>query len=249
MRLGKNSKTSRVSRLFKLISFACFIAGAAFVVLLVLSGIESVQYWWQTYQDFLTTAQIKVENMEDKGFLFLTLMFLFGFKAFWPLYPLSLLVAVTGVVFPFYIAIPINIAGMILHYSLKYVWGKRMGPGGVNLILKKNETLSRFIKMNDTGNPWLLVIFRLIPFIPVNPVSQLYGSMGFDYGKFLLLSLAGYMPLLCSYTLVGRNAYNPLSAGFLIPLMVLAFAGSAVAYIISIILNYQKYRSEKHDSN
>ncbi|MBQ7596361.1 MAG: TVP38/TMEM64 family protein [Clostridia bacterium] len=187
--------------------------------------------------------------MENKWLLFLTLMFLFGFKAFWPLYPLSLVCAATGVVFPFYIAIPVNIAGMILHYTLKYIWGKRMGPGGVNLILKKNETLSRFIKMNDTGNPWLLVILRFIPFIPVNPVSQLYGSMGFNYGKFILLSLAGYMPLLCSYTLVGRNATNPLSAGFLIPLIVLAFAGSAVAYTISIILNYQKYRSEKNGSD
>lgn len=218
-------------------------------MLLFLSGNESVQRWWQGYQDSLTNAQIKVENMENKSILVLTLMFLFLFKAFLPLYPISLVCAVSGVVFPFYIAIPINIAGMALHYTVKYIWGKRMGPGGVNLILKKNETLRRFIKMDAAGNPWLLVILRLIPFFPVNPVSQLYGSMGFPFGKFLLLSLAGYMPLLCSYTLVGRNAYNPLSAGFLIPLIIIAFVSSAVAYIIHIILNYQKNRSEKNVKN
>lgn len=222
------------------------IAGVTFVVLLILSGSDSVQRWWQTYQDYLSDAQEKVENMNNKGYLFLTLMFLFMFKAFWPLYPLSILCAISGVVFPFYIAIPVNICGMVIHYTIKYIWGKRMGPGGVNIILKKNETIRRIFKTEDAGNPWLLAVMRLIPFIPVNPISQLYGSLGFKYGKFLILSLIGYMPLLCSYTFVGRHVFNPLSAGFLIPLAVLSFAGAAVAYIISAIMNYQKNRSDKN---
>ena len=232
--------------MFKFISFVSFLAGIAFVILLVLSHSESVQHWWQTYQDYLSDAQLKVEQLDDKVYIVMMLMFLFAFKAFIPLYPLSILCAISGVVFPVYIAIPLNMAGMSLHYTIKYVWGKRMGPGGANLILKKNETIRRIIQKDDVGNPWLLVLFRIIPFFPVNPVSQLYGSMGFKYWKFLILSLLGYMPLLCSYTIVGRNAYNPLSAGFLVPLMILSFLGSAVAYIISIGLNRSKNRSEKN---
>ena len=232
--------------MFKFISFVSFLAGIAFVILLVLSHSESVQHWWQTYQDYLSDAQLKVEQLDDKVYIVMMLMFLFAFKAFIPLYPLSILCAISGVVFPVYIAIPLNMAGMSLNYTIKYVWGKRMGPGGANLILKKNETIRRIIQKDDVGNPWLLVLFRIIPFFPVNPVSQLYGSMGFKYWKFLILSLLGYMPLLCSYTIVGRNAYNPLSAGFLVPLMILSFLGSAVAYIISIGLNRSKNRSEKN---
>lgn len=235
--------------MFKIISIICFAAGIALVVLLHFSGNESVRHWWQTYENYLSEMQMKVENMDNKGYLFLTLMFLFGFKAFWPLYPLSILCAAAGVVFPFYIAIPVNIAGMIIHFTIKYLWGKRMGPGGVNLILQKNETIRRLIRTEDAGNPWLLVVFRFVPFIPVNSVSQLYGSLGFSYRKFLLLSLAGYMPLLCSYTLVGRNAHNPLSAGFLIPLIILAFSGAVISLVISIVLKYQKNRSEKNVSN
>ena len=232
--------------MFKFISFVSFLAGIAFVILLVLSHSESVQHWWQTYQDYLSDAQLKVEQLDDKVYIVMMLMFLFAFKAFIPLYPLSILCAISGVVFPVYIAIPLNMAGMSLNYTIKYVWGKRMGPGGANLILKKSETIRRIIQKDDVGNPWLLVLFRIIPFFPVNPVSQLYGSMGFKYWKFLILSLLGYMPLLCSYTIVGRNAYNPLSAGFLVPLMILSFLGSAVAYIISIGLNRSKNRSEKN---
>lgn len=176
-------------------------------------------------------------------------MFLYSFKAFIPLYPLSLVCAATGAVFPVYFAVPINIAGMALHYTLKYVFGKRLGPGGANMIIQRSETIRSIMKTDDAGNPWLLVAFRLIPFFPVNPVSQLYGSLGFKYWKFLLLSLFGYMPLLLSYTLVGRNVYNPLSAGFLIPLIVLSVLGAIVSYAIRVMLFYTAKRRKNNVKN
>lgn len=176
-------------------------------------------------------------------------MFLYAFKAFIPLYPLSLVCAATGAVFPVYIAVPINIAGMSLHYTLKYVFGKRLGPGGVNTILQRSETIRSIMKTDDAGNPWLLVLLRLIPFFPVNPVSQLYGSLGFKYWKFLLLSLLGYSPLLLSYTIVGKNIYNPLSAGFLLPLIVLSILGAIVSYTIRALWFYTEKRRSNNVKN
>lgn len=220
-----------------------------FIVLLVLSWNDHVQLWWQTYQDYLTTAQTQVEEIGNKGYIIFTILFLFAFKAFIPLYPLSLVCAATGVVFKVYIAVPINIIGILLHYTLKYVFGKRLGPGGVNNILQRSETIRSIMKTDDAGNPWLLVIFRLIPFFPVNPVSQLYGSLGFKYWKFLCLSLLGYLPLLLSYTIVGRHAYNPLSAGFLLPLIVLAVLGAIVSYAIRVLLFYSEKRRKNNVKN
>lgn len=221
----------------------------AFVVLLVLSWNDHVQLWWKTYQDYLINAQMHVEDLGNKGYLIFTIMFLFAFKAFIPLYPLSLVCAATGAVFPVYFAVPINILGMTLQYTLKYVFGKRLGPGGVNTILQRSETIRSIMKTDDAGNPWLLVAFRLIPFFPVNPVSQLYGSLGFKYWKFLLLSLLGYSPLLLSYTIVGRNVYNPLSAGFLLPLIVLAALGAIVSYAIRVLLFYSAKRRKNNVKN
>lgn len=220
-----------------------------FIALLVLSWNDHVQLWWKTYQDYLATAQIQVEELGNKVYLIFTIMFLFAFKAFIPLYPLSLVCAAAGAVFPVYFAIPINIFGMILHYTLKYVFGKRLGPGGVNVILQRSETIRSIMKTDDAGNPWLLVVLRLIPFFPVNPVSQLYGSLGFRYWKFILLSLLGYSPLLLSYTIVGRNVYNPLSAGFLLPLIVLAVLGAIVSYAIRVLLFYSEKRRKNNVRN
>ena len=246
--LEKNRKRAIIRNLFRFATIGCAALAVIFTVLLILSWNDHVQMWWKTYQDYLLDAQKQVENMGSKMYLIFTVMFLFAFKAFIPLYPLSLVVAATGAVFPVYFAVPINIIGMTLHYTLKYLFGKRLGPGGVNNILQRSETIRAIMKTDDAGNPWLLVVFRMIPFFPVNPVSQLYGSLGFEYWKFLLLSLLGYSPLLMSYTIVGKNIYNPLSAGFLLPLIVLSVLGAIVSYAIRMLWFYTEKRRNNNDN-
>lgn len=249
MTVNRKKRRSLTIKLLNMFTVLCAVFAVIFIVLLILSGNDHVQLWWKTYQDYLATAEERVGEMGNKGYLIFTIMFLFAFKAFIPIYPLSLVCAATGAVFPVYIAAPINLLGMSLHYTLKYVFGKRLGPGGASLIIQKSETIRSIMKTDDTGNPWLLVLFRLIPVFPVNPVSQLYGSLGFKYWKFLLLSLLGYSPLLMSYTIVGRNVYNPLSAGFLLPLIVLSILGAIVSYSVKGLLFYSEKRRRENVKN
>ncbi len=232
--------------MFNLAALVLFTIAIALAVMLILSTNAQVQLWWQTYQDYLNIVQQRVENMGSEGYLLFTLMFLFAFKSFFPIYPISIVCAATGVVFPFYVAIPVNILGMSLHYTLKYVWGKRIGPGGVNVILKRNETLRIIMKKDGTGNPWLLVLFRFMPVFPTNPVSQLYGSMGFNYWLFLGLSLLGNSPFIISYTIVGRHAYNPFSVGFLLPLIIVFAFSAIVCYLAGVFFYYTKKRRKKN---
>ena len=243
--LDKVKRHAVTRNLLRFATIGCAALAVIFAVLLVLSWNDHVQLWWKTYQDWLLDAQIQVEEMGNKGYLIFTILFLFAFKAFIPLYPLSLVCAATGAVFPVYFAVPINILGITLQYTLKYAFGMRLGPGSVNNILQRSETIRLIMKTDDAGNPWLLTVFRLIPFFPVNPVSQLYGALGFKYWKFLLLSLLGYMPLLMSYTIVGRNVYNPLSAGFLLPLIVLSVLGAIVSYTIRALWFYTEKRRKR----
>ena len=58
--------------------------------------------------------------------------------------------------------------------------------------------------------------------MPVNTISGVYGSFEFGLGRFLLLSVIGYMPKIISFTFIGRNVFDPLSAEFIVPIMVFA---------------------------
>jgi uncharacterized membrane protein YdjX (TVP38/TMEM64 family) len=83
-----------------------------------------------------------------------------------------------------------------------------------------------------------------VPSFPVNPVSQIYGAMGFDYADFVLISLLGFLPKIISYTIVGQNALRPLSAPFLIPLIII-FTLSGVSTIgINMMLWKQRQKGE-----
>lgn len=239
----KNSQSSAV-KLLRLGSLLCFLLTIVFAVLLVLSGNEQVQNWYMTYQNYLLSAELAVKNINDKFAVFLVIIFLYVFKAIFPvyLYPLPALCTVMSAVFPPYCSIPMNILGLVCLYSIKYFWGTKTGSSGVQSLLNKNKTIQYFVERDGRGNPWLLVLFRIIPGMPVNLVSKLYGAMGFSYLKFIILSVSGYLPLLVSYTFIGYNLFNPLSAAFLLPFIIIFAFGTISMLSVSVVLRAQKKR-------
>ena len=60
--------------------------------------------------------------------------------------------------------------------------------------------------------------------MPVNTISSVYGSLDFGLSRFLVLSVIGYLPKIISFTFIGRNVFDPLSAEFIVPIMIFAFA-------------------------
>jgi len=170
---------------------------------------------------------IELENFIlklDKTWQFLAaIMLLFSIKSFFPIYATSTVCFLSGVVLPSYVAIPVNIMGFSVLISIRYFMGRRFGAGGAWKMISKTEKLRKLIEQDGTGNPALLIALRLIPGVPINSISRIYGSLDFGYGEYVALSLIGFMPKLISFTLVGRNVYDPLSAGFLLPIIIIMF--------------------------
>jgi len=221
--IKQKGKVNIAVKMMHVISAVSFILTGVFIVLLIVSQNDVVRQSYQSYLDYLVSAEYKVAHMNDKFSVFLVILFLYAFKAVFPvyLYPLSAVCTITSAVFPAYFSIPINLIGLGLLYTIKYFWGKKVGATAVQSILNKSETVAYLIQRDGKGNPWLLALFRLVPGIPINLVSQLYGAMGFRYKYYLILSFIGYAPLLISYTFIGRNVFNPFSAAFLLPFVLL----------------------------
>ncbi|MCD7828805.1 MAG: hypothetical protein LUG85_09780, partial [Clostridiales bacterium] len=95
--------------------------------------------------------------------------------------------------------------------------------------IRKSRIARNIIESEGRGNPWVLLIFRVIPGFPVNSISKLYGAMNFPYWKYILISVGGYLPRLASYIVIGRNVSNPFSLKFSVPLILLCvFSGLAL---------------------
>lgn len=237
--------------IIKLTRFASFLSFAlciVFIVLLFLSKNDDIRLWYSKYLEYLAASEYKVEHMDDKYSIFLIVLFLYAFKAVFPiyLYPVSALCAISSAVFPPYFSIPINLLGLTVLYSIKYFWGTKVGSSGVQSILQKNETVRYLVERDGKGNPWMLALFRLVPGIPINAVSKLYGALGFRYEYFLVLSLVGYAPLVASYTFIGRNVFNPLSTAFILPFILLFLLMGISMLAISKIVQIQSRRRKNN---
>lgn len=192
-------------------------------VLLFLLQHEELWRWYAQVQQKLVELEEFIAHLDKAWQFFGAVMLLFAVKSFFPIYATSTVCFLSGVVLPVYIAIPVNILGFIVLITIRYFWGMRFGAGGAWKMISKTDKLRSLIQQDGKGNPALLIALRLIPGVPINSISGIYGSFNFGYGKFVLLSVIGFMPKLISFTLVGRNVYDPLSAGFLLPIMILLF--------------------------
>lgn len=196
--------------------------GLAVAVLIASLKHKELWVWYEVIRERLAELEIFIAEIPQRGLFILAIFLLFAVKCFVPIYLTSSVCFLTGLVLPMYLAIPVNILGLCIMLSVKYLWGFRFGGGMAWRIISRSEHLRKVIEQDGSGNPWLLVMLRLVPTSPINAVSSVYGSLDFGYWKFMLLSIIGFMPRLVSFTFVGRSAYDPLSAQFLVPIMIIS---------------------------
>lgn len=192
-------------------------------VLLFSLQYEELWRWYGQTRQNLFKLENFIMNLDKSWQFFGAVMILFAVKSFFPIYATSTVCFLSGIVLPSYIAIPVNVLGFVVLITIRYFWGRRFGAGGAWKVISKTEKMKKLIQQDGSGNPALLIALRLIPGMPVNSISGIYGSFDFGYARFVGLSVIGFMPKLISFTLVGRNIYDPLSAGFLLPIMILLF--------------------------
>lgn len=217
-------------------AFFCFVFALALAILLRLFKEEHFLEWYSKYTDTLLSYEIWMQAYGASAVSVLFILLNYTVKAVIPWFPISCICVVSGALFSWYYAIIINIAGLIILFSVKFFWGRKFGGGNAEKILRKYDTVYNFIDKSKTGSPLVLFILRLMPSVPVNSVSGLYGATDISYNKFLWVSVGGFAYKLFSYTVIGRNVFDPASASFIVPFMMLSvFSGMALLVISGVL--------------
>ncbi len=191
-----------------------------------------IQQFAVRYEAFLTMLddfEDAVASIPNKGLVILAIILIYLAKSVIPI-PTSAVCVIAGMVFPTPFAVIINIAGYVVLITIKYIWGKHLGRGYVYKILRRYENIQQMMDSDAKFKDGLLFGLRVVPNIPINTVSQVYGAMNFNYYKFIALSVLGFLPRIISYSMVGRHVYNPFSLGFMLPIVIM-FVISGVAII------------------
>ncbi|MBR3149741.1 MAG: TVP38/TMEM64 family protein [Eubacterium sp.] len=211
------------------ISTIIFLVTTAVLVVLVLMLINHVnlEIRFNTIINWLKKIDNAVARLDTEREILICIFALYIAKCQLPL-PMSILCAISGLVFPLGTALIINTVFTIFFFMVKYVEGTFIGGGWAGMILniKKMHFLRDWIQFKGNGNPYFLSLTRLIPAIPLGMVSKYYGSMRYDVLYYILLSMLGYAPRLFIYTKLGAAFTNPFSVQFLsLLIVVVAFTG------------------------
>ncbi len=217
-----NKSKSRIYML-NTMAFICFVLVLALVILLRVFKLDSFLGWYGRYIDTLASYEIWMQTYGATWISVALILVNFTLKALIPWFPIACLCVVSGVLFEWYYALLINLAGMVILFTIKFFWGKKFGGGNAEKILSRYDTAHNFIDSSKLGSRLVLFILRLVPCVPVNSVSCLYGTTYISYWQYILISVMGFTYKLFSYTIIGRNVFDPASASFIVPLIILLF--------------------------
>ena len=207
-------------------AFICFVLALALIVLLRIFSLESFTVWYSTYVDTLASYEEWMLTYGATLTSVLLILLNFFLKSAIPWFPIACMSVASGVLFEWYYALLVNLAGVVILFTAKFFWGRRFGGGNAEKILTKYETAYEFIDKSRLGSGVVLFFLRLVPCVPVNSVSCLYGSTDISYPRYIIISVLGYSYKLFSYTLIGRNVFDPASASFIVPfILLLIFSG------------------------
>ena len=215
------NKKKMMRKLLLMSATFCFTLCILLVVWFFVSEIHFLEEKYRQYIEWLLSVENRIAGIENKWLIVLVIELLYFILTAFPVFPISILCVASAMVFNFPHSLIINISGLAILFSVRYSTGMSAGGGSAQWLVRKNRFIRKLFEDEGHGNPWVLFATRLLPFMPINPVSHLYGAMSFPFYKFLLISVSGFIPKLISYIIIGNNFTNPFSAEFILPLIIM----------------------------
>lgn len=230
--MKKHDTKKFLLRLFKVLGIICFIVAAALIVVVIIMNNEKVQVKYAQYLGTLEELEQRVASLDNKWLILIVIFLLYILRSLSPIYPLPVVWIISGMVFSPIHSFLINLAGMCLINAFRYYTGVQMGEGYWNKVIKRHEELVPIFDVNAKINPLVLLTLRAVPIFPYNTVSHLYGTFGYPFVKYMVITTAVLILRLIPYSFLGSSVYDPLSWSFYIPLtVIMVFTGISFFFL------------------
>ena len=243
-------KQKTISKILQISAVFSFCVAAVLIVILCLLQIDSIREKYDEYLYVLQDFEMRVAALQSRWLIFVVIFLLFLLRSLSMMYPYPMIFIITAMVFPPYQSFFINLAGMAFTFAFRYYTGYEMGEGTINFALKKYPAILNAMEEDGKGNPIILLALRMVPSLPINTISHFYGSLEYSFPRYMLISLAAYIPKLVSYSFIGENVYDPFSADFFVPIIVLlVFTGICLLVLRTFINVSSKLSKNKDEKN
>lgn len=148
----------------------------------------------------------------------LFLIALYAVKSMTVFFPLVVLYLVGGLLFPLPAALLVNLVGLAVCDTVPYVVGRLSAAETLDRLREKYPKLAVIERIQRENDFLFALLTRAIGVLPGDVVSLYLGAVRLPFGAYLAGSLLGLCPTMIAVSIMGDNAAEPLSPGFLIAL-------------------------------
>lgn len=160
----------------------------------------------------------------------------FAFKSLSLVFPVLLLFAVSGQLFPLPAALAVNLVGIAIALTLPYLIGRAAELDFTEKLLVKYPRLHEIRRLRERSGFFLSFIARAIGVLPCDIVSMYFGSTKLPYPSYIAGAVLGFLPDLVCATILGQKIEDVHSPAFWITLAI---------NILACVSSYFLYRLYK----
>ena len=158
--------------------------------------------------------------------------------------PAAVVYIAVGMAFSPVIAVLVNAAGILLEVCATYLLGILLGGPYVTHKLEQVRWGEKILALQKRGKLSAVFLLRLIPVFPIDLTGLLLGAVRMRFLPYLGISLAGILPRVILFTLVGNRIYD------LIPRQTLTLiAAILVALALIVWVVRYAFKSKKKERN
>ncbi len=159
--------------------------------------------------------------------------------------PANIIYVAVGMAFDWRTAMIINSVGIALEVTSTYLFGMVMGGKKVVEKVEATKYGEKLLKMQSKNKLSALFAIRVSPF-PIDIVSLLLGAMRTPFGQYIAVSLAGILPRVLLFTLLGDGLYDYIPMQKLIVVAAILIPIALAVWVIRYaVKNVRKKKEEE----
>lgn len=190
-------------------------------------------------RDKITVEGILDRTPANTALAILVFLAMYALKSVTVVIFCGILYAVGGILFPPYIAIPVNLLGAVIMITIPFFIGRKLGGNEVAGLLEKYPKLQQMHEFRRENDLFFSFLVRIISVFPSDAVSLYMGASDADYKKYLPGSLLGMLPGIIAITVMGMSVNDVGSPAFLIS------AAAEILIAVSSAVGFALYQKKK----
>ena len=179
-----------------------WLPSAAMLLCILLSFWKGRSLSWQTLSDVMPEKPWQAA---------LVFWGCYAVKSLSVFFPLLVLYAAAGRVFPLSKALLVNLIGLVICESIPYGIGRLSGTSLAAKLREKYPKLLALETLHQRGSFPLAALTRAVGVVPGELASLYFGAVRLPYFPYLMGSLTGLLPMMVADTLLGKGIGGAMS--------------------------------------